>query len=100
MECSLVNHPRDESDDSKQNNSENNGQRPEDPGPRVSFSNVLYGVPQGESRGNCARRSEKKGGHKSIELTRSLASGLVAVETRQEYRKEVNGSNKVRNSQA
>ena len=46
MECRLVNHPRDQSDDSKENNRENNCKRPENPRPRLSFSNVLYGVVQ------------------------------------------------------
>jgi len=99
MECSLVDHPRDQGDYSDENNRETYCKRPENPGPRLSFSNVLYGVAQCESRGNCAARSEKEGGHKSIELTRSPASVLVAVETRQQDREDVNDRNEVRNSE-
>jgi hypothetical protein len=99
MECSLVDHPRDQSNYSEENYRENYRKRPESPGPPSSFSNVLYGVAQCESRGNGAARSEKEGGHKSVELTRSPASVLVAVETRPQDRKDVNDRNEVHNSE-
>src|SRR5580704_3309066 len=68
MKYKVINQERDKTNCGKQNNPENNRQRPENPRPRLWFSDVLYGVVQRESRSDCANRSKKEGGHKSVAL--------------------------------
>lgn len=46
MKRDVINRERDKSNDAEENNRENNCQRPEDPGPRLSSSDVLDGVVQ------------------------------------------------------
>jgi hypothetical protein len=46
MRCGVINSERDKSSHTEENNRENNRQRPENPGPWLSFPDVLYGIVQ------------------------------------------------------
>jgi len=95
----VINQERDKSNCGEQNNRENSCNRPEDPRPRFSFSDVLNGVVQRECRSDRANRSKKEGGHKSVTL-RPTASMLETVNGRKQNRQEVKACDEIRNCQA
>jgi hypothetical protein len=99
MKCRLINHPPDKGNCGEQNNRENNRQRPENPRPRLSFSDLLYRVVQREGRSDCAQRSKKERRHKTIQV-RPRTSMLKTVNTRQKNQQNVNDGNEIRNCEA
>jgi hypothetical protein len=96
----VIDYEPDKSNYTEENDRENNCKRPENPGPWLSFSDLLNGVAQRESRSDCAERSKAEGGQKSIEFAGAPASMLETVKTRQHNRKQVNDCDEVQNCEA
>jgi len=100
MKTCVINQEPDQCDYTNENEGENNCQRPENPGPALSFSDVLYGIVQRESGCDCANRSKKEGRHKSIAVTSTLAAMLETIERRQQDGQEIKDCNEIRNCEA
>ena len=100
MRHALINEPHDKRNYTQQNNCENNRERPENPRPCFSCSDPLYGVAQRETGSDRAERCKPEGGHKSVQLCRSLASMPQTINSREQHRQDVNNRNEIRNPQA
>jgi hypothetical protein len=61
----------------------------------MPFSDLLYGVAQGECRSNSAKRNKSEGGHKSIELTGPSASMPETVNGWQQNRQDEDDRNEI-----
>jgi hypothetical protein len=99
MRRSFIDDPCEKRNCTDEHNAEKNCRRPEQPGPLVSFSDVLGRIAQRKSRSYRAPWTEKEGGHKTVPL-RSPASMPKTVISRQHDQEDVNSCNKIRYAQA
>jgi hypothetical protein len=98
MKCGLNNYDGDQDEYAKQNDGEDNRERPEKRR-RLFLADVSNGVLQREDCRYNAEWGKGEGGHECVELTRPLAAMGVTVKSGQKNRKNVGEGKDIGNCQ-